>query len=183
MNLFIDTSNQYIIFILFKDKNIIAMEQIETNRNQSERFISEFDSFIKNNKIDIDTIENYYFSKGPGSFTGIRVGLTFAKALKLSNPGINVYTFNSLLLLLPNFTNSMAVIDARGKKYYALKVIDSKIKNTMLIDNDDLESETSTSIGTYDNTTLKSMADNLIYIVDNQLYENNLDTLYVKEAF
>jgi tRNA threonylcarbamoyl adenosine modification protein YeaZ len=151
---------------------------IETNKNQSEIFFNVLDSFLVNNNIDINNIDKFYFACGPGSFTGIRVGLTFAKALACSNKN-KVYTISSLDMLLGDVQNGIALIDARGNKYYVRKKEDNIFKEIELINKDDLVND---NYITYD-SSLDNIPNNIIYLVNNNYYSDNIESLYVKAAF
>lgn len=178
MNLFVDTTSNYIIFVLFND-NIIDEKIIKTNRNQSEIFVTEFDLFLRENNKCMADITMFYFAQGPGSFTGIRVGLSFAKALFCSGY-TNIRTVNSLHLLLSNFDNSSAIIDARGNKSYYIEVVNGIISDEKIINNEDINDFD--NINTYEKS-LSFIGENIVKIVENRLYSNCLQSLYIKEAF
>lgn len=175
MNLFIDTTGSYLIMIIF-NKKIIDEKIIITNNNQAEIFIDELNSFLKSNNLDLINIENFFFAKGPGSFTGIRVGLTFAKALKASGFK-HIYTINSLQLLLTN--NSKAIIDARGKRYYYQELNDNIYSNPQIITEDIIDFN---SVNTYEKNLL-NIKDNLLKLIELNEYSDDLNPLYLKEAF
>jgi len=176
MNLYVDTSNKYIILVLFNDSEI-AYSKLEANRNQAEIFVPYLSGFLKENNVTLEDIDKFFFAKGPGSFTGVRVGLTYAKALKVSGYN-NLYTINSLLVLCANLENAQSVIDARGKKYYYQEIIDGHIKEPQLIDYDQINID---SVNTYE-TAIDLIPNNVVNIVKNKLYSDDLEILYIKEA-
>lgn len=173
MNLFVDTTSKYLIFVLF-DKEIIDQNFLQTNNNQAEIFLDELDHFLKKNKCSIENIDNFYFAQGPGSFTGIRVALSFAKALKVSGYP-NIYTINSLHLLINNY-DDQAIIDARGNKSY---YYNNKTKEMAIYPNDEL---IESNYLTYDNNHL-NIPLNLLRIVNEKLYSSKIEATYIKEAF
>ena len=63
-------------------KNLIIKE-LKTKKNISEILIPEIDKFLNKSKINIQKIKSIYIITGPGSFTGVRSSLTYAKSLKL----------------------------------------------------------------------------------------------------
>lgn len=175
MNLFIDTTGTYLIMILFNEK-IIAEKITETHNNQAEIFIDDLNDFLNDNQLSLKDIEKFFFAKGPGSFTGIRVGLTFAKALRSSGFN-NVYTINSLQLLLAN--NSKAIIDARGQRYYYQELIDNIYSKPQIIEAQLIEIN---NMNTYENS-LNEIKTNLLHLVKEEEYTDDLNPLYLKEAF
>lgn len=175
MNLFIDTTSNYIIFSLF-DENVIASKIIETKQNQSEIFIDEFSLFLNENSLKITDIINFFFARGPGSFTGVRVGLTFAKGLKVSGYK-NIYTLSSIEILFDQYQNNSATIDARGNKYYYQEIKDGVFLEPKIVENLDI-----TTTRNYSNS-LDKIAQNVVNLVNEKRYSKNLDPLYIKEAF
>ncbi len=65
-------------------QNFFVQEELKSEENISEILIIRIEKFLKKLKIGINQIESIYIITGPGSFTGIRSALTFAKSLKLT---------------------------------------------------------------------------------------------------
>lgn len=173
MKLFVDTTSKYLIFILFTDK-IIDTAFIETSNNQAEIFLDDLDAFLKTNNLTLNEITEFYFASGPGSFTGIRVALSFAKALKVSG-FTNIFTINSLHLLI-NEPDDKSLIDARGKKSY---FYDNTTKQMGLFLNDDLADY---DYLTYDNN-YENIPNNVLRLVKEGLFTPDIKAIYIKEAF
>lgn len=84
MILYIDTSKSETKIALFENKRILAKKVWLSDKNQSEELLSEIDDLIKSihrNKLDLKGI---IVVNGPGSYTGLRVGLSTANALAFS---------------------------------------------------------------------------------------------------
>lgn len=177
MNLFIDSSNNYLIFVLFNDNEIIDRYTELTNRNQSEIFFERLDSFLNKNKLKIKNINNFYFAKGPGSFTGIRVGLTFAKGLVVSHFK-NVYVLSSLEILLDETDHNYACIDARNNKYYVLEKKDGILLDEKIIVSENIDGK----YHTYENS-LEIIPENVFRLVKEKRYSQDLNPRYLKDAF
>ena len=178
MNLFVDTTNSYIILALFNDR-LIAQTIVETNKNQSEIFFNVLDSFLVENNTAINNIENYYFAAGPGSFTGIRVGLSFAKALLCSGKK-NVFTISSLDMLFDNYHNSKAIIDARGDKYYLKEINNGVFGPVKLVSCDEINNPD--EYCSYANSCAQ-IPFNVVELVKLKKYSSTIDSIYVKDAF
>ena len=64
-------------------KDFFMTNEIRAKNNISEILIHEIEAFLKKTKCDIFKIKAIYVITGPGSFTGIRSAITFAKSLRL----------------------------------------------------------------------------------------------------
>ncbi|AKU80202.1 tRNA (adenosine(37)-N6)-threonylcarbamoyltransferase complex dimerization subunit type 1 TsaB [Spiroplasma turonicum] len=117
MNLFIDTTNNKLLLILENNDNVIDYLVLDNQNRISDILIETIDSFLVKNKIDISLIESFYITIGPGSYTGVRLGVTFTKTIKTFNNNINVYMISSLAFQA-GFGKSLSIIDAKGNKYY-----------------------------------------------------------------
>ena len=65
------------------NNNQFKNKEIKTKKNISEILIVEIDKFLDKSKVNINKIKSICVIVGPGSFTGIRSALTFAKSLSL----------------------------------------------------------------------------------------------------
>ncbi len=79
-SLYIDTHYKEVNIVLFKDG--LVLDSINnTNPLQSTVTMPLIDKIMGNNNITIEDIKEIYCVNGPGSFTGVRVGITIAKML------------------------------------------------------------------------------------------------------
>ena len=123
ISLFIDTSNQHLIVSLYKNDNVIGYYDEKSDNDLSVKLLPYIDNMLKKNNIKIDDINNIFVVNGPGSFTGIRIGVTTAKTIAWGkNKKIN--TISELELLSSIETNKkyiVPLIDARrGYVYTAM---------------------------------------------------------------
>lgn len=54
----------------------------DIDQDSSARFVGEVDRFLKRHNLSQKDIRNLIVASGPGSFTGIRIGISFAKAMR-----------------------------------------------------------------------------------------------------
>ncbi len=124
----IDTCSDQIILSLIKDNKIIDIHQEENDTDLSTRIMSLVDDLFKKNNIAAKSIEKIFIVNGPGSFTGIRVGVTIAKILGLTL-NIPLIPISKLELLSSSIEGySMPIIDARrgyvfGAIYNNLEIV------------------------------------------------------------
>ena len=66
---------------LYKDKEQIVEMKWQAHRELSKTIHSKIQGILKQASISLEDIEGIVCFKGPGSFTGLRIGLTAANAL------------------------------------------------------------------------------------------------------
>lgn len=128
--LFIDTSTKYITVALIDNKNIIFNHQEVIEKDMSSKIIPIIDNGFKNCSIEIGDIDKIFVVNGPGSFTGVRIGVTVAKTIAWSL-NIDVIPISSLELLATHKTNKkylVPMIDARRGNVFA-GIYDNKLNN------------------------------------------------------
>ncbi len=80
-SLFIDTHDKDIILVLFKDGKEFASKIRTSERNHSDFTMPMLDDLLKENKLTVHDLGEILVVNGPGSFTGVRLGVTIAKTL------------------------------------------------------------------------------------------------------
>lgn len=81
ISLFIDTSSSQIILAIVDDSNILSYINEENDTTLSDRIFPLLEKSFNEAQIDFKMISTIYVVNGPGSFTGIRVGVTIAKTM------------------------------------------------------------------------------------------------------
>ena len=130
-SLFISTYNKYIIIGLLKNGELINKKEQVSAQNHSVYTMSMIDDILKENNIGTTYLNEIIVVNGPGSFTGVRIGVTIAKTLAYTL-NIPIKTISSLeALAVSNDSNDKKVItisDMKGKYVgyfdYNNKVID-----------------------------------------------------------
>lgn len=139
LTLCIDTAYKYLACCLLKDDEIIAAFQEECFKKQSEQVFVVLDKLFKNAKVAKDAIDSIVITKGPGSYTGVRIAMTIAKVLSQVN-NLKLYTLSSLQLYAGGQDRTMVIMDARANRAYVgiydgLKTIEADcIKELSAID-------------------------------------------------
>ena len=85
ISLFIDTSTKYLCVGIAKDNKVIYKVQEEALQKQSELTIPFLQKALKENNLTLNDISEVNVTIGPGSFTGIRIGMCIAKVLASMN--------------------------------------------------------------------------------------------------
>ena len=119
ISLFLDTCSAKLIVGVYNGIDPIVLNIEENDNHLSERILPLIDNTLKQANKKISDINNIIVVNGPGSFTGIRIGVTVAKMLAWCG-NIKISTVSELEVLAsdPNqYTASL--IDARRGYVYA----------------------------------------------------------------
>ena len=84
MQLAIDTSTDIVSLALSEDSQVIAELSWRSQQNHSTELLPQINHLLKLAKVDIKSISQIIVAKGPGSYNGLRVGLSTAKGLAFS---------------------------------------------------------------------------------------------------
>lgn len=97
VTLAINTASRTTQIALLKQDKILREKEWISENNESEKLMPEIDDLLKNKKIKYDDLERIIVVKGPGSFTGLRVGVSVANAIayvqKIPVYGIDSFKF------------------------------------------------------------------------------------------
>lgn len=116
-SLLLDSSNIKLGVAIAIDNKIIDRKYYDAWQRQSEYMMSEIESLLKNNNIDPKDVNEIISTKGPGSYTGVRISLTIAKIWGFCRD-INVFALSSLQVLKNKNEKSVCVINARSMRSY-----------------------------------------------------------------
>jgi tRNA threonylcarbamoyladenosine biosynthesis protein TsaB len=115
----IDTSAKKGILCLGTREKILARRTISAHPTSGE-LIPSLETLMKREKIKNKDLEAVVVSLGPGSFTGLRIGLSLAKSLAfvLKIPLVGVATLDSWVFALPREGIFCALRRAYGGSFY-----------------------------------------------------------------
>jgi tRNA threonylcarbamoyl adenosine modification protein YeaZ len=165
MILFIDTHDE-IITIALKDKENIFVKTQESEYSHSIYTMPMIESIFKENNLNIKDLEKVIVINGPGSFTGIRIGLSIAKTLAYAL-NIKINTLSSLTAyLVSNNTNDNKKAVIEDNKGFYVSVFDK--------DNNVIVEETYTEEDNYDYEEVEKKLDieKIIKYLENKESEN-----------
>lgn len=113
MNLFISTATDKIYIMVFKNDLIIEQKIYQGKNNHTEKLYG----LLQELETNLDDIKRIYVVNGPGSYTGLRVGVIFAKTMAMLNE-IEIYPVGLMPALFHSNGEKEVFVDAKGKKYY-----------------------------------------------------------------
>ncbi len=119
----IETSTTNCSVALAKDGLVIAfIEDYDNKYSHAERLHNYIDTVIKEGGIHLRELSAVSVSKGPGSYTGLRIGVSAAKGLcyALSIPLVSIFTLHSLGLQVKIEEGYIVpMLDARRMEVYS----------------------------------------------------------------
>ena len=131
MILFIDTHDELItIGLKTNDKLIVKTKMSEYSH--SIFTMPMIESIFKDNNLDVHDLKKIIVVNGPGSFTGIRIGLSIAKTMAYAL-NIDINTISSLTAyLISNDNNKKRKAVIEDNKGYYISVMDEN--NNIIVD-------------------------------------------------
>lgn len=116
ISLYIDTSTKYLCIGLAKNYQVFYKFQQEAIKKQSELTIPFLQKSLSENNLTLNDIDEVNVTIGPGSFTGIRIGMCVAKVLASMN-NIPLKAISSLNAYA-NLGKKIVILDAKAKRVY-----------------------------------------------------------------
>ena len=108
---------------LCRDGELIAMSYQRSGLTHSRTLLPMVEDILRNTETPKEAIDAVAVAHGPGSFTGVRIGVAAAKGLcwGLDRPAVGVYTLEAMAFLAPDVgeeTIVCPVMDARRSQLY-----------------------------------------------------------------
>lgn len=169
--LFIDTSNSFINIYIINDNNVLVYKKVETLKDMANTIMPLIREAFNEVKFDIKDIDKIFVTIGPGSFTGIRVGITVAKTISycLNIPVYPISTLEYLSSINTNYSKIISIIDARRNNVFA-GFYDSKLnklEDEKLVGYNSIDITDDTVVVSYDGIYDSSVLDiDIIKLID-----------------
>ena len=119
--LYLDTSSSYLFSAIVEDETVLAEVQKEYGQSLSEVTLPRIEEMFQQAKITPKEIDKIIVVNGPGSFTGIRIGLTIAKvyAWSLKIPITTIYSLEAMSISCEQQMIHIPIINARRGYVFA----------------------------------------------------------------
>lgn len=120
--LFIDSSRKSLSIALANDDKLIFVSNVESHSKHSNYLLNEIKNILTKTNININDIDSYVLLNGPGSFTGIRVGVTVAKTLAwtLSKKLYEINNLEALSIGTPGSVVISVIYDKKDNSYVGI---------------------------------------------------------------
>lgn len=119
--LYIDTSSNFLYTAIVEDNKLISEIKEEFGQSLSEVALPKIVSMFEKNNIKANDIDKIIVVNGPGSFTGIRIGITIAKvyAWSLNIPITTITSLEAMSLSSKTKKVHIPMINARRGYVFA----------------------------------------------------------------
>ena len=117
----IDSSGLVATVALLEDEQVLAEYSVNYKKTHSQTLVPMLEEIRQMTDLDLQTVDAIAIAKGPGSFTGLRIGSATAKGLGLAleKPLIPVGTLEGLAYNAWGYPNLVCpIMDARREQVY-----------------------------------------------------------------
>ena len=118
----IDTSSRAVSAALLQDGRMASKYWMEHGKTHSEALFPCIDAVLSGVGVPVEQIDVFTAITGPGSFTGLRIGVSAVKALAYANRAktVGVSTLDALAYKLGKYHGTLLIplIDARNDQVY-----------------------------------------------------------------
>lgn len=178
--LFIDTSSSFVNIYIIKDSNVLVYKKIETLKDMANSIMPLIRDSFNEVDFDIKDIDKIFVTVGPGSFTGVRVGITVAKTISwgLNIPVYPISTLEYLASIDSNCNKIISIIDARrGNVFSAVYDLNlNKLATEKLVSYDSLNIADDTVVVSYDGVYDSTISNvNILKLINKHLDDKSIN--------
>ncbi len=127
--LYLDTSSKYLSLAVAEDNKVLSQTHRFLDRKHSTQLVSMLDKILKKAKLSLKNIDGFCVGRGPGSFTGLRIGITTIKGLAfvlqkpvVAIPSLDILAQNACPVINRRFYNGAKKIKVGKNKNLTLQV-------------------------------------------------------------
>jgi tRNA threonylcarbamoyladenosine biosynthesis protein TsaB len=119
----LDTSLRDASLAVAKDGKLVRSREHSFNKDLSAKLSGHIKSILKSASLTLKKVDALVVGLGPGSFTGLRVGLSTAKAISyaLNIPVVGLASLDSIAYGLPDDGQICVIRDAKRQLFYACR--------------------------------------------------------------
>jgi len=189
--LLIDSATKHLYIALYDDLECLGKYYQVGNNDHSTKLMTEIERIFILNNLGIADLDEIIIGIGPGSYTGLRIGVVVAKMFGWNN-NITVKTISSLAMIASSYSGSELIvseIDARrGNSFIGVYINKGKglvlVKEevlTNLIEFTDLLEEPYVLVSNGEPNVERILSSNILNIV-NDIHSLNPNYLRITEA-
>jgi tRNA threonylcarbamoyladenosine biosynthesis protein TsaB len=118
----VETSAKVASVAIWEETGLLCEFTTNHKLTHSQQLLPMIDSALKSVSMKLDDIDIFAVAEGPGSFTGLRIGITTVKAFSytLEKPVITVNTLDALAYnISPDLNNVCSMLDARNNQVFS----------------------------------------------------------------
>ena len=150
----------------------VETQTLDSNCKHSENVLKKIDEMCEKLNVDVLCLDTIAVVVGPGSFTGLRIGVSIAKALGCANKNLKFVSLSSLELMAYIYAKThktekefVCVLNALSNLYFVAKFDknSNKLEEEKMIDKSEFEKISETKIA-LEGDLNKSLANEFIEI-------------------
>lgn len=184
----IDTASNICGVSILEDTKLICTLDTNTGRTHSENLMPMIQEAFEKTNLSLKDIDLLVCDKGPGSFTGIRIGISTIKAFhdSLNIPCIGISSLESLAYNLKNNLNDkyvFSIIDCKNDNcYFALYENQNDTLETLIEPQAESISSALSILNSYCSDTLENHS--LCFVGDgSEIYQNEIKKVFSNAKF
>ena len=184
----IDTASNICGVSILEDTKLICTLDTNTGRTHSENLMPMIQEAFEKTNLSLKDIDLLVCDKGPGSFTGIRIGISTIKAFhdSLNIPCIGISSLESLAYNLKNNLNDKyvcSIIDCKNDNcYFALYENQNDTLETLIEPQAESISSALSILNSYCSDTLENHY--LCFVGDgSEIYQNEIKKVFFNAKF
>ena len=131
----VDTSSKLCSVAILEDKNLIKKIELDNGLTHSETLMPLIQQLLNECSLSLNNIDLLVSDVGPGSFTGIRIGVSSCKAFSdsLNIPCVGISSLEVLAYNIQNDSIICSTIDCKNNNcYFALYELNSGNYNVLI---------------------------------------------------
>ncbi len=120
----VDTATKTCSAAVMDNDTLLSEVNLARTQTHSRHLMDVIDTAVSLSGLDINDMDGFAVTKGPGSFTGLRIGISTVKGLAVvsGKPLVGILTLDALAFQFSSFSCPVCImLDARkGEVYYSL---------------------------------------------------------------
>lgn len=178
--LLLDTSNSFINIYVIENDKLLVEEHIKVLKDMSNIIMPKIREIFDNLSFELRDIDKLFVTIGPGSFTGVRIGITVIKTIgySLNIPIYPISTLEYLSSITTKKNRIISIIDARRGNVFAGYYDNTlnKLKEEALIPYDSIEISDDDIIVSYDGVYNSEIMDvDVIKLINKHQNDNSIN--------
>lgn len=154
--------------------NVIITENNDDEKTHSQKLMPLIDTIFKKSNLSLDDINLLACCLGPGSFTGIRIGIASVKAFAdVKNiPTVGVTSLESLAYNVTDASYVASLLDCKNNNVYGAMF--SRLKNDYVQLEDNIANSIDNTLDTFINKSSKIQAPDITFVGDGSILYKDL---------